>query len=167
MSIKVAQDVFTQDTLGKLHAFSRDGRQPTATNFFSYQPHIVGFSNAVFCFYLDEDIKDAVLTELVSKGFLPYKPKKSHTYIHLFSRNSFIPWHDDSRYIYTVTVYLNESWDINLGGLFVYQDGDELKCIQPTYNTAVYFVPPIGHTTTVTAINAPLRESLQIFVEEF
>lgn len=165
--MQITENVFTQETLTKLHNFSRNGKQPTKTNFFNYDANIVGFSNAIFGFDLDDALKNIVFDELVSKGALPSMPKKSHAYIHLFSRGSFIPWHDDSRYIYTVTSYLNKTWEVNLGGLFVYQSEEGLKCMLPKYNSAVYFVPPMGHTTTITAINAPLRESLQIFVEEF
>jgi hypothetical protein len=167
MPINVVQNVFCPETLEKLHAFSRGGKQPSRTNFFSYEPHAVGMSNAIFCFDLDDDIRTIVFDELVSKNVLPSTPVKAQSYIHLFSRNSFIPWHDDRKYAYTVTIYLNQDWDLNFGGLFVYQDGEDLKCIPPKYNSAAYFAPPIPHTTTATAINAPLRESLQIFVEEF
>jgi hypothetical protein len=167
MPIETAENVFTQDTLRKLHDFSRDGKQPSKTNFFNYKPGVVGMSNAIFGFDLDEDLKNEVFTELIVKGVLPSMPTVSQAYVHLFTRNSFIPWHDDAKYKYTATVYLNESWNVDLGGLFLYEDEGNLKCVMPKYNNALFFVPPIGHTTTITAINAPMRESLQIFVEEF
>ena len=165
--MQITENVFTQETLAKLHNFSRDGRQPTKTNFFHYTDDVLGVSNAIFCFYLEDELKKIVFDELVNKNILPSVPKVSYAYVHLFSRNSFIPWHNDSKYIFTVTVYLNNSWDINFGGLFVFQEGTELKCLFPKYNTAVNYVPPVGHTTTTTNINAPFRESLQIFVAEF
>lgn len=167
MSLEIVKNVFTQKTLEKLYVFSRDGKQPTRTNFFNYEAGVVTISNAVFGFDLDEELKITVLKEFIAKGMLPSMPKKAQVYIHLFSRNSFIPWHDDKKYPYTATVYLNETWDVDFGGLFLYEDDSNLKCIMPKFNTAVYFEPPLGHATTVTTINAPLRESLQIFVDEF
>ena len=165
--MQIIENVFTEDVLTKLYDFTRSGRQPTNTNFFNYNANVVGMSNAVFCFELEEELKAIVFSQLINKKVLPSIPTKSQAYMHLFSRNSFIPWHNDSKYIFTVTVYLNNSWDINFGGLFVFQEGTELKCLFPKYNTAVNYVPPVGHTTTTTNINAPFRESLQIFVAEF
>jgi hypothetical protein len=165
--MQITENVFTQETLDKLHNFSRGGKQPTKTNFFSYLPEIVGVSNAIFGFDLDDEFKKTVFKELVNKNILPSTPKKSQAYIQLFSRNSFVPWHGDDKYLFTVTVYLNKEWDINFGGLFIYEENKELKCLLPKYNTAVNFIPPMGHTTSATNINATLRESLQIFVEEF
>ena len=165
--MQITKDVFTEDVLERLHNFTRNGKQPTKTNFFSYASGIVDVSNAIFCFDLDEELKNIVFKELVNKSILPSVPKSSQAYVHLFSRNSFIPWHDDHTYIFTVTVYLNKSWDIDFGGLFIYQEDSELKCLFPKYNTAAHFKPPVGHTTTATNINAPFRESLQIFVKEF
>ena len=165
--MQIIENVFTEDVLTKLYDFTRSGRQPTNTNFFNYNANVVGMSNAVFCFELEEELKAIVFSQLINKKVLPSIPTKSQAYMHLFSRNSFIPWHDDSNYIFTITVYLNKEWHIDFGGLFIYKENNELKCLFPKYNTAVSFVPPIGHTTTTTNINASFRESLQIFVKEF
>lgn len=165
--MKIVENVFSEAVLEKLYRFSRNGKQPTRTNFFNYSESVTGVSNAIFGFDLDEDLQNEVIAELLTKKMLPKKPKKLQAYIHLFSRNSYIPWHQDAIYKHTVTVYLNHVWNIDLGGLFVYESKGGLKCLMPTRNLGVSFVPPLGHTTTSTNINAPLRESLQIFVEEF
>ena len=83
------------------------------------------------------------------------------------SRASFIPWHDDGTYIYTGTIYLNEFWDENWGGYFAYADDGEIKCIAPFYNKGCFFATPLAHSALITAGNAPLRESVQIFVNKF
>jgi hypothetical protein len=160
-------NIFSEPLLEKLYLFSRTGIQPTRINFFSYDVNVTGPSNAIFGFDLTDSLREEVVAELTAKKVFPSRPKKLHAYIHLFSRNSFIPWHDDAKYKYTGTVYLNKTWDVNFGGLFLYEDAQELKCLMPAHNTGAFFTPPLGHTTTVTAINAPFRESLQIFVEEF
>jgi hypothetical protein len=160
-------NLLSPEILEKLYIFTRLGNQPTRTNFFNYDYSVIGTSNAIFCFDLTEDLKQEVLNELTKKGVFSATPKKVVTYLHLFSRGSFIPWHNDYNYKYTGTIYLNKEWNKNLGGLFIYEDGEELKCIEPKFNSGIFFEPPMGHTTSLTAINAPLRESLQIFVEEF
>jgi len=167
MSVNTVQNVFSKEVLDKLCLVTRQGKQPTTTNFFNYDGRITGFSNAVFGFDLSEELIEEVIDELLAKNILPKKPKKLNIYVHMFSRNSFIPWHDDGIYKFTGTVYLNPEWHIDLGGLFVYEEDGSLKCLTPVQNNGVFFVPPLGHTTTCTALNAPFRESLQLFVEEF
>ena len=48
-------------------------------------------------------------------------------------------WHLDSAYPYNGTIYLNEKWDSNDGGVFLYKDSQtkEIKGVEPTYNTMV------------------------------
>lgn len=155
------------DLLNMLHTYTRDGKQPTKTNFFSYLPEVVGSSNAIFCFDLPNDLKTKVASEFLSKNIFLKEPTKWTATIQLFSRSSFIPWHDDRNHKFTATVYLNKIWDDDWGGYFAYRDGEEIKCIKPTYNTAVFFNTPLPHSVMYTANNAPLRESLQIFVDEY
>jgi Rps23 Pro-64 3,4-dihydroxylase Tpa1-like proline 4-hydroxylase len=165
--MKIEKNLLSESLIAKLKAFTRDGKQPTQTNFFGYDKGVTGFSNAVFGFSLSEELKNEVAKELIAKKVFEKEPKDWKIFIHLFSRASFIPWHDDNTYAYTGTIYLNESWDKNLGGYFAYEDNDEIKCIVPIYNLGCFFKPPVMHSVTVTAGNAPLRESVQIFVKEF
>jgi hypothetical protein len=165
--MKIEQNLLSEELIAKLKSFTRDGKQPTKTNFFSYRSDIVGFSNAVFGFDLSDLLKSEVCKELIAKGIFEKEPTYWNAFVHLMSRNSGIPWHDDANFVYTGTIYLNEVWDKNLGGYFAYEDGDKIKCIVPTYNTGCFFSPPLNHSALMTANNAPLRESVQIFVKEF
>jgi hypothetical protein len=165
--MNIQQNILSEQLIAKLKAFTRDGKQPTQTNFFGYDKGVTGFSNAVFGFTLSEDLKSEVCQEFLAKGIFNKEPKDWKVFIHLMSRASFIPWHDDNTYAYSGTVYLNEVWDKNWGGYFAYEDGGEIKCLMPFYNTGCFFRPPIMHTALLTAGNAPLREILQFFVKEF
>ena len=167
MSIKVEENFFDLQLVEDLLAYTRTGRQPTRTNFFAYQHSVIGTSNAVFCFDLEADMKQRVANALVKKGVLDRTPKDWQAYVHLFSRGSFIPWHDDSKYLKSITVYLNKTWNDDLGGLFLYEHDGEQRFIRPIFNTAVTIKPPVKHSTTLTAIHAPFRESLQIFVSQY
>jgi len=168
MRVNITKNVFSNELLEKLHMHTRiDGKQPTKTNFFSWSGAVTGTSNAIFAFELEAELKKTVAEELITKGIFKQIPKLWGANIYLMSRNSFIPWHDDSRYKFTCTAYLNKEWHSDLGGYFIYQDDEEKKALIPEYNMIVFFAPPIRHTCTITALNAPLRESLQIFVEEF
>lgn len=60
-------------------------------------------------------------------------------HIYVWSGGSYITWHPDSNYPYNGTIYLNEEWDSNDGGVFLYKDNftNEIKGIEPTYNSMV------------------------------
>ena len=165
--IKKYTNIFSNDLIVKLKNYTRDGRQPSRTNFFSYPADIVGYSNALFGFDVSDYLKNEILSSLIAAGVLEKEPAVWNAFIHLMSRNSGIPWHDDASYVFSGTVYLNEIWDKNLGGYFVYEDGEEIKCIVPTYNTGYFYPLPLKHSCLLTAGNAPFRESVQIFIKEF
>jgi Rps23 Pro-64 3,4-dihydroxylase Tpa1-like proline 4-hydroxylase len=59
--------------------------------------------------------------------------------IYVWSGGSYITWHDDSCYPYNGTLYLNEEWDSNDGGVFLYKENstNEINGIEPTYNSMV------------------------------
>jgi len=59
--------------------------------------------------------------------------------LYLWSRMSYITWHDDKTYPYNGTIYLNKDWNMNDGGIFLWMDNQtqEIKGIEPLYNTMV------------------------------
>jgi len=59
--------------------------------------------------------------------------------IYVWSGGSYITWHPDKCYPYNGTIYLNEEWDTNDGGVFLYKENNtnEIKGIEPTYNSMV------------------------------
>lgn len=59
--------------------------------------------------------------------------------IYIWSGGSYITWHGDQHYPYNGTIYLNEEWNTNDGGIFLYKDSntEEIKGIEPTYNSMV------------------------------
>ena len=60
-------------------------------------------------------------------------------FIYIWSGGSYITWHEDNLYPYNGTIYLNEEWDSDDGGVFLYKDNltKEIKGIEPTYNSMV------------------------------
>ena len=59
--------------------------------------------------------------------------------IYVWTGGSYITWHSDDCYHYNGTIYLNEKWDSDDGGVFLYKDNQtkEIKGIEPTYNTMI------------------------------
>lgn len=60
-------------------------------------------------------------------------------HIYIWGAGSYIPWHDDSCYPYNGTIYLNEEWDSDNGGIFLYKNDEKNKIfgIEPQYNLMV------------------------------
>ena len=80
-----------------------------------------------------------------------------------WSSGSFINFHDDSGYKASATIYLNDKWDKNWGGFFMWQEGKDFKAILPAKNRCV-FNEWESHAVTPT-INRPekfVRRTLQL-----
>ena len=63
------------------------------------------------------------------------------------------------------TIYLNENWNADWGGLFLYDDPDLGKgWIYPQGNSMVWFMPPILHAISMVSADAAFpRLSVQMF----
>jgi len=86
---------------------------------------------------LYKKIKNSIETALdidFEKEELTFVP-----FIYVWGGGSYITWHQDECYPYNGTIYLNEEWDGNDGGVFLYKENQtkEIKGIEPTYNSMV------------------------------
>lgn len=122
-------------------------------------------STQVSCFSL---LKNKQLCNHVSKKYkLLYpelKNKKLVSYsFYIWHKLSYIPFHDDGGKFLSSTIYLNEEWNKNFGGLFLYEKDNEIKCIYPSFNRCVVNTNKLSHGTSLTSIDAPYRTTLQIF----
>lgn len=163
--ISIYYGVLSKDLIDKIKAFSFSKKEHRV-NLTSWTSAVTGFSGAIMLFDLSQELQDEVKKQIETILNLPKAEFVWEIVYTLGGRLSFIPWHDDGDYIRACTIYLNESWDKDWAGMFVYEDGPkEIKAIYPEYNKCVVMYPPIMHTTTMPSINAPLRESLQIFIK--
>lgn len=74
--------------------------------------------------------------------------------------------HSDGSYKFGATIYLNENWQINDGGIFLWRERDsqQLKCIEPTYNTMVVNDEREQHwVTCISPLAKKPRVTLQIW----
>lgn len=77
-----------------------------------------------------------------------------------------IGWHEDY-YPYSVSVYLNDYWDKQWGGFFLYEEEGQMKAIKPEFNTAVIVPPNVQHSVTPVSHFSPVRRfSIQLFFVE-
>lgn len=80
-----------------------------------------------------------------------------------WTRNSFIPWHDDAHKKSAITIYLNDTWDPNWGGYFLYEQNKDIKCIIPQRNKAIHNDAHLRHCTTPVTHNGFVRSTIQLF----
>ena len=109
---------------------------------------------------LHREIHDAVLEKT---DFAPL----SAIMFYYWTRLSYIPWHTDGHVDAGLTISLNEAWDPNFGGYFLYRDeGEEcIRAIQPARNQAVIQIGGVEHSTTAVNCDGDVRSTIQIFLQ--
>lgn len=87
--------------------------------------------------FLEKEIKNSI--EKVLKINFEEEELIFNLFIYVWAGGSYITWHTDSCYPYNGTIYLNEEWDSDDGGVFLYEDSQtkEIRGIEPTYNSMV------------------------------
>lgn len=91
-------------------------------------------------------------------------------FLHSWQHGSGINWHMDSVSDKTrigLTVYLNQQWSVNWGGLFLWEKDGNTGWYNPQYNSAVWFESPLWHSVSIISRAAAYpRLSLQVFLEK-
>jgi len=82
-----------------------------------------------------------ILSNQIIREIEEYIPKcdKILCQFYVWQHNSGISRHDDGNHDFGATIYLNEYWDMNDGGLFIWEDLEtkELKVLSPEKNMMV------------------------------
>lgn len=158
-------NMLSMELIDKIKSYSYTQKN-VRTNLTSWNPDLIGTSGAILLYDLKDELLDEVKTE-VKKHIPNIDDYGDLTAMYVLGgRFSFIQWHNDMPHSFAMTVYLNRQWDKNWGGAFVYENSNkEFITIYPEYNKSIYFIPPVWHTTNMSNLQAPLRESLQIFCD--
>jgi len=136
----------------------------------AWQEAIVKDSSVVVCVRVPDDFLEEIQKILESKNLfdpsldMPLINSKS-AMVYIWSKDSYIPMHSDSIYSKAVTVYLNEFWEYNDGGMFNWFDSEDnqWKNIEPTFNKAV--VNNSGYLHGITPVKSSNnRITLQVFI---
>lgn len=125
---------------------------------------IKGFSKPVFVHtIIDASIRNEVQANLLRLGI---KRPIEFVMLHFWIPGSYIPWHTDGVYTAGLTIYLNEFWKVEYGGLFQFTTtSNVVETIVPSGNVGVYQEGGVPHSTTVVAQHAPVRRTLQVFFQ--
>jgi hypothetical protein len=137
-----------------------DSSVPFTTNYF-WEEGVRKDSNIVLVHressgYIFERIKDTI------------KNKLNHTIEHImfyyWMQGSHIPWHNDNGHNGSITIYLNEIWDNDHGGLFLFEHENEIKGTYPKRNMAIEQYGNIRHSVCPTTVTSDIRYTIQIFL---
>jgi Rps23 Pro-64 3,4-dihydroxylase Tpa1-like proline 4-hydroxylase len=91
------------------------------------------------------------------------------SFLHVWPEGSGINWHTDNASDGSqrigITIYLNEFWDSQWGGLFLYEEPTGRRSWYiPFYNSCVWFESPMWHSVSLINKLAPSpRLSMQLF----
>tara|TARA_Y100001970_G_scaffold25949_1_gene31051 strand:- start:202 stop:729 length:528 start_codon:yes stop_codon:yes gene_type:complete len=123
-----------------------------------------GISGSTLCTYTSEEIGDDIAKQVLPHLPNEYKFDKITTKYHLWQPHSGVSIHNDESYNFGATIYLNEEWDGNSGGWFIWRDKDtdEWKVLLPTINTMVMNIDCEQHLVTPVSPNK-FRLTIQIF----
>ena len=162
--MKIFKNVLDQETM---NAIKKDIADLSRKNVWGSSQMIWGkgilekvTGDCSFCF-IDESIVEQIKSCLAEK--LPPTEKMLFQY-YIWKQNSGIAIHTDRGYKYGATIYLNNNWDINAGGIFLWKEGDELKALCPEYNTMVLSDKQESHlVTTVSPLISEFRYTIQIW----
>lgn len=162
--MRVIEKFLHPRTVGRLRTYARETRLHRSS-LTGWGSAVSGVLAPVLQWDLPDKIADAIKGEIIDTHHLePYHEYTWQSSIHFGPRLSYIPWHNDANHVVNITVYLNDSWRADDQGYFIYDEGDGLRAIIPQPNVGLVYETPLMHMVTLTNIQAPVRESLQIFI---
>ena len=164
--IEMLENVFDAPLCGFLLANARralaEGHEFTRSNL-QWADEIRQSSALVMVRDYDRILSDLIIDQLLATGTIGHRDY--HVMNYAWTRLSFIPWHNDGQRPEAITIYLNDVWDVDWGGLFLFRNAqDEVRSVTPRFNCGVKNQGHVLHSTTPVSIDAPEpRLTIQLF----
>jgi hypothetical protein len=132
------------------------------TNHDCWHSNIIKDSNVVYIYRLLEN--DPLYTKIRETIQIKLNIDKIKCIIfYYWSQNSHIPWHNDNTHIGGITIYLNEIWDKDSGGLFLFENDEIIQGIYPERNMCIQQQGNVNHSVSPTTSQSEIRSTIQIF----
>lgn len=164
--MEVYNDILSHELFDGLRQFSRRTKLVN-TSLTQWHSDIIGQAAPIIMQELPYDLLTRCKAELGPLVPARYRDLPWIGSIHLGSKLSYIPWHNDATHKFNITAYLHTRWDLEHAGYFIYEDAPGwFRAIWPKPNLGLVYETPMMHSVALASINAPLRESLQIFINE-
>jgi hypothetical protein len=170
MSVEIISNVFTQDQIQTLfhYVFQPEHQASWMIQKHSWDPNIVSYSlGVVAIFPFRDEMYSKIANDL--KRFL--RPGETFGSIQYYEWNqlSQINWHPDDygEKVGAITIYLNDVWFDDWGGMFCWYPTPESKVGQfrlPVFNSGVIARGGIPHHVTPVNPFALVRKTLQVWI---
>ena len=157
--MKVYNKILSEKTLVDCFSYLRETiaqEKPNWKNSYIWAESIVRRSNPVNILKI-KDLK-------AMPEFKNVKIKNTAYNLYIWDRGSYIPFHSDKGNKFSATIYLNDVWDENDGGIFLYKENNEIKAILPEYNKIIVNNKFLEHSVSMIVPTAEHpRVTMQIF----
>lgn len=164
--MKIFRDVLSEQTITAVEQeiienFSKYTWSPSGMLWPSYLS--TGSSGDILQCEMSAKNKEAVLNDL--KDLIPHT--NTHVRICVWNKGASLAMHDDSGWDFGATVYMNRTWNKNLGGVFLYsvdEYSDKWNAVFPSFNTMILNTERVPHLVTPISYQATeYRVSLQVW----
>jgi len=165
VGIKVVKDVL--DVVYATELYNKCIDMPLQrTSLDTWKDYLTDSKKAPAILLNDLDTNDQVkILEVFEEQFGAFN--KAYLTVQRWEKGCYIPWHNDQKYDFSATIYLNPEWEADDGGQFVYTEDDDFYGVNhsytPQFNSAVMLED--GHFHCVTPIGSldKTRVTIQFF----
>jgi Rps23 Pro-64 3,4-dihydroxylase Tpa1-like proline 4-hydroxylase len=168
----IVENVFPEEAFSTLDRYSQnllDSEDTPFTTNQGWHQAIRSERGTVLCHRITE--KDEQLIPLIAESMKRYTDQENllieSVYFYYWLTDSYIPWHDDYGHDASMSVYFNDQWNPDHGGLWLTTNDDGTYLgIKPERNLGIYQRGGVQHCTTpVTKVDV-VRRTMQIWLAE-
>lgn len=162
--IKKIENILDEELFVKCQEYAKhklhDGTTSFTTNYY-WEHNVRKDSNIVLVHHIEKgEIFEKIKNIIQQK--LEHSPR--HIMFYYWLQGSHIPWHNDIDYTAGITIYLNEYWNKDHGGIFLFDHDNEIKGIYPKRNMAIEQCGNVRHSVCPTTSTSDIRYTIQIFI---
>jgi hypothetical protein len=127
------------------------------------QDILVGMTGICAISHVNDSLQERIKAELSVKNEL-FSIHRTYCQYYLWNSYSGISSHDDPIYAFGATIYLNRQWNIDHGGVFMWDEDGKTTAITPEYNCMMLNNSKQMHRVTAVSPLAPSpRMTMQIW----
>ena len=147
-----------------------NGEACWSSNYFWNGP-LTKDTHPIFIRDYEGEQKQKILKQLYEKNLIEDINKEYSVMNYVATRLSYIPWHNDIPYNEGITIYLNEYWEPDWGGMYLYMEDvntNKISGFIPKFNTAIHNTKKEGngifHGVSLISLGSQCpRVSIQVF----
>lgn len=161
--ITILDDFLEKNELENIFFYIQNNVQkPVWRNNLAWDAQIRRSSNPVWILPINDELNLNIKNQFIKNNF-NVQHLKITAQFYCWTPLSHIPFHNDDQKILSATIYLNKVWDKNYGGLYLYEENSNIKAVIPKFNRCVINDSSVEHAVSIISMDAPYRETIQIF----